>query len=440
MVDSWVDSTNVPNPYKNHKRSNIPFDQKSADLLQEYNNHFAWQPYVTLKGGVLAETVREIVNNSEDKRFQSSEFIVTGSACERTFFTAITTPSISELQEKLFGKNHPTDIQNEIFLKHQNFIKRSYHGRAQVTKNDVDVMFIPSTITLENQSCLVKTDIPEFYKILIDKSMACYPYWSDCCIEKGGPLFLSATLVKDKLRSFFQQLEEKRTFIVKEGGVSFQVATLFENVTQISFYDVVFGIKCDFWPDCASAWQEQSRTWINNEEKERIRRGGFHIVPKLNEHGDKDLDWRVSFSKAESIISNLPLTHWYAISTWRLAKGLISNQTDETLHPKTVSSYMLKTALFIALDKMPVEYWLDEGNLIKRISRLFEDITAFFREGRFPHYFAADVNLIRRIPSELYPIVVNQLDIIRSKFLDNPVSSIYNNPSTQEHIKFGIYG
>ena len=70
------------------------------------------------------------------------------------------------------------------------------------------------------------------------------------------------------------------------------------------YADFVPAISCQFWPyPLAEEWIYRKRHWPPKCVVSQIILNGYHIVPKASPGGDKDLEWRLSFSKAEGTLA-----------------------------------------------------------------------------------------------------------------------------------------
>ena len=135
--------------------------------------------------------------------------------------------------------------------------------------------------------------------------------------ERGSKKFLSAKNLKMKLsdvKKDFLELKDKKieSFIklmnpVAEddalpSGASYQV--LFQGGLGINIHsDLVMCVGCCGWPCLATSWSESDRerkTWPCKRVVDEIMSSVFHLVNKPSPSGDADIDFRLSFSFAES--------------------------------------------------------------------------------------------------------------------------------------------
>lgn len=64
--------------------------------------------------------------------------------------------------------------------------------------------------------------------------------------------------------------------------------------------DLVYGMRCQFWPKCAQNWRTRKRKWPKSADAKNAAELGCHLVP-TGFPGSKteELEWRYSFVKPE---------------------------------------------------------------------------------------------------------------------------------------------
>ena len=156
-------------------------------------------------------------------------------------------------------------------------------------------------------------------------------------------------------------------------------------------------IPCEGWPSpLAVEWINRERKWPPSNIVKKIAKSGYHIIPKSTPTGDKELEWRVSFSKAEIILSiirtNVQKRVYYMFKT--ICK--------EYLHASDfIKTYHLKTIMMWATEQNPPEYWR-EDNLAQSVLGLLDDLQHAAATGILKHYFTPKLNLFKYIdPNEL---------------------------------------
>ena len=81
---------------------------------------------------------------------------------------------------------------------------------------------------------------------------------------------------------------------------------------------------------------------------------------------------------------------------------------------------MLKTLLFYAIERMPVDYWFNTDHLLKIILGIIDDFIFCLAVHECPHYFIPEVNLFNAIPVDFFPKIARQLGKYRKVIIDNP--------------------
>ena len=358
-------------------------------------------------------------------------WLPSGSYAESSFFSIIYEASEPECRQKVFG-NHYSGIGQRRF---QEYMKENKTKRNKSTLlwhvNDYDYMLTPKSLILSDTDCVLrKTDTPGFVKLqLLNSDVA--DTWGDCCFTQTSgqcdQVFVSPTQVKKKLESIFSQMEKDGPYIVKQGSVAFQIADISDVSRGIFFYDIVFAIKCTFWPSMASKWITRPRKWPSKEDIEAIVAVGFHLVPKVNSVSEDPLDWRVSFSQAEVSLTNLPLVYHYGIIHWRILKSLFSSYFQLEAHPKLITSFNLKTLFFYALERVKHDHWLNKEHLLKSILGIMDDLVICLATHDCPHYFIPEMNLFDyQVPhSDFYPLAAEQVLSLRKRVAEKPVEMVF---------------
>ena len=364
------------------------------------------------------EDLEKACGQVNQERFLPSELIESGSWAEQSFFATMAASSEGEIRKKVFSEQGTGNMDQENLLK--SFI--SNNKLLLMALNDIDFMMAPGNLVVPCEDYLQRTENPGFYKLCFSGNETNFLTWSDCFIQNQSQYYLSQNLIKQKLRIILARLEKEGPYIVKEGGLAFQVAIFHENC--IHFCDIVFALSVPFWPSDAAAWRTRSRVWPEPGEVSRISQNGAHIVPKRSEKGNIDLDWRISFSHAETSLSYLPLTYWYVITPWRILKNLLQTMNLET-RPKLISSYMLKTLLFYSMERVPVDHWFSTDNLIKSVLGVMDELIKCLALQKCPHFFIPEINLFHEIGSDFYPTLALNIIQLRSKFVDDPVKMVF---------------
>lgn len=391
---------------------------------EEYRDPYTWND-------VKTAFVRAAEVAGETRFSEELVWLATGSYAESSFFSTIYEASEAECRQKIFG-DHYSGIGQRRF---QEYVKENKTKRNKSTLlwrvNDYDYMLTPKSLILSDTDCVLrKTDTPGFVKLELLKSDIA-DTWVDCCFTQTSgqcdQVFVSPTQVKKKLEMIFSQMEKDGPYIVKQGGVAFQIADVSDVSRGIFFYDIVFAVKCTFWPSMASKWITRPRKWPSKEDIEAIVAVGFHLVPKVNSLSQDPLDWRVSFSQAEVSLTNLPLVYHYGIIHWRILKALFSSYFQLQAHPKLITSYNLKTLFLYALERIKCDHWLNKEHLLKSILGILDDLVICLATHNCPHYFIPGINLFDyQIPhDDFYPLAVEQVLSLRKRVAEKPGEMVF---------------
>ena len=159
--------------------------------------------------------------------------------------------------------------------------------------------------------------------------------------------------------------------------------------------DFVLAINCESWPAIAEEWKTRTRMWPPKCLVDKIVNDGFHVIPKASPGGDAELEWRLSFSKAELTLAG-NRTH-VKKKCYYIFKTMFKENLTES---EIISSYYLKTIMMWATEQNPPEYWR-EDNIGQAVIGLLDDLYQAVITGYLPHYFIPQNNLLRHIPIQL---------------------------------------
>ena len=369
----------------------------------------------------------------------TDEWLAKGSAMEGNMFPAILELSEDEFIEKVLGDNPQTesmDVLNEalIGLKASEKVERYLIQLA-----DIDIMVAPKCLQLVEEKWLIQSSHPDYYNIDFRGI-----HDTDCLKNKSEQVTIAGVegkvLCPLKLRDAFEESlqamcvydeNEKTAMVCAPHGLAFQIVKihLSDNGSVMGdFYDIAFAVSCNFWPQCAKEWKERKRTWPKKVDIEQIVEDGVHLVAKSPTPDMNDLLWRYTFAKAEGSMSELPLVHWYALRSWSLVKSFLQNFNIEN-KPNVITSYHVKTLFFHALERMPVDYWINGENTVKTIVSIIDDLIECFATHECTHYYLPHINLFESsgtIPSaEFFSTVAKQLKHARQTLVEDPVEYFF---------------
>lgn len=182
----------------------------------------------------------------------------------------------------------------------------------------------------------------------------------------------------------------------------------FEESADVS-YDLVLAVKFDGWPKCVREWEERKRIWPPKALVKEITRDGFHLVPKTCPQGDEELDWRISFSRAEVKLMRAKglgnRNYCYRIFKMAIKENIMSTCT-------LLTSYHLKTLLLWASERHPADTWSDE-NIAVCFLGLVDDLLHSLVNGSCPHYFIPEINLFANCSTDHLQLIARQVSAIR---------------------------
>ena len=156
--------------------------------------------------------------------------------------------------------------------------------------------------------------------------------------------------------------------------------------------DVVPAIFCEQWPKSADCWVRRSLGKLDHRLVYDIVSQGYQLVAKCDpDVGDPELDWRMSFSIAETLlIHNFSHKQWlcFCFGKLYLHEYLEDSEDDDTI----VTSYHYKTAMLWACESKSQKHWQERG-LGECILGVFDELLHAIVCQDLPHYFLQDVNL-----------------------------------------------
>ena len=159
--------------------------------------------------------------------------------------------------------------------------------------------------------------------------------------------------------------------------------------------DIVWSLECRSWPSQGRAWANRDRSWPSQEIIDDIVQSGCHLVPVASKQSClPQLEWRLSFSKAEKKLAKL-------LSNLQRKVYLITKALHYT-HLKAfgvLSTYLLKTALFWHCEREYLEVW-KQGEIGSCFLSYVELLVSYLEERNWPHYFIPENNLIGHLDAD----------------------------------------
>ncbi|XP_069133641.1 uncharacterized protein [Argopecten irradians] len=325
---------------------------------------------------------------------------------------------LSRLLEKDIGSKEEVEIRRKTVLfkeqydnvnneKHSVFNTGSSAEGFSLMGSDNDAMIVDKCILVvkskqqipaesEHDMVLMIRDAPNCQLSYVELEVA---VWRRC----KEPMYKSLHKVGSKT---FVSSDTYREEHVKQAlKVGFNVAShgpstgTEETITNAAF-DVVHAFHCAAWPKEAMEWITRCRMcgWPPQALIDKIIKGGCHIVPVGDKSSENTfLQWRLSFAHAERLLIH-SLSH-NQFKTYGLLKIFLKNIKDrlESVFKEEdiLSSYVLKTVIFHAVETTPESFW-KESNTFTCFWLCFNILCAWVKAGYCPQYIIPKNNLFKR--------------------------------------------
>ncbi|OWF48189.1 Protein MB21D2 [Mizuhopecten yessoensis] len=163
--------------------------------------------------------------------------------------------------------------------------------------------------------------------------------------------------------------------------------------------DFAISFRCKCWPPKANEWLSRTRQhgWPGEVLVNNISQSGCHVVPI----GDKtspntSLQWRISFATAErKLIHSLSHEQFlvYGLLKYflkQISGILIEIGVDEDI----LSSYIMKTVIFFAVESTPHSLW-KEQNTFPCFILCLDILISWVNAGYCPNYFIVSNNMFK---------------------------------------------
>ena len=328
------------------------------------------------------------------------------------------------------------------------------HGVSLVHVNpEYDIMLSVSHIALglsDQEQALTYAKYPGFFYLCAPAVLDNSEHLTQLLILRDSKFYLSASKFKDKIfhmldalkvlsagcdvssqlleehksqtdQGEITEIEDMEDFKIRitPHGPAVQVDEIYGDEDPYLSYDVVPAIKFSGWPNCSQDWITRKRVWPPQDLVEEIIQEGFHIVPKTSPHGDEELEWRISFSKAEVKLMNAKglgnRNYCYRMFKLAIKENIISTC-------KLISTYHLKTLLLWASERHSPNRWSDE-NIAVCFLGLLDDLLHSLVNCSCPHYFIPELNLFADCSRDHLYFLASQVSAIRRfplKYLKRP--------------------
>ncbi|XP_069140920.1 cyclic GMP-AMP synthase-like receptor [Argopecten irradians] len=161
--------------------------------------------------------------------------------------------------------------------------------------------------------------------------------------------------------------------------------------------DIVCAFSCSSWPVVAHEWVTRSRmyNWPVASLRDQIVNGGCYVVP----FGDKTsecafMQWRISFASAErKLIHSFSHVQFLVYCLLKYLFKQVSDRLKDIYGDEDIiSSYILKTVVFHALETTPTSLW-QEKNTFLCFMLCLKMLSAYVKAGHCPNYFIYKHNM-----------------------------------------------
>ncbi|XP_033741597.1 uncharacterized protein LOC117328244 [Pecten maximus] len=199
------------------------------------------------------------------------------------------------------------------------------------------------------------------------------------------------------------------SFVVTQGpAVSAFLTDRRASMTTTLHTDIVIALPYPGWPSQAREWLSRERKygWPNETLRHEIQNNiGCMIVPVGRYGSDmEDFQWRVSFSRAEMLLSR---------SFTRVQRELV-----HLLKALDIGgSYHIINLVYRLIEDTPEDAWRSK-NLATLVFTLVDQYIACVCERRLPHYFMPALNLMAKYQREF--VEVNG----RTRFIDDHLDAV----------------
>ncbi|XP_047131459.1 uncharacterized protein LOC124810513 isoform X2 [Hydra vulgaris] len=170
-----------------------------------------------------------------------------------------------------------------------------------------------------------------------------------------------------------------------------------------------------FWPDAASSLVTRNRFRPDSQLVGSIYKNGFHIVPKSLPEGDERLEWRLSFSAAESVLSLHRTEKQNYI--YFLFKSLFYQYVKTYSHEKLLPTYICKTVMMWTCEQQPQSWW-EKVSCENGVLFLIKELVKGIKKKVIKHYFIEKLNLLEHFSSSIFIFTELSLFSLEKNFVE----------------------
>ena len=205
-----------------------------------------------------------------------------------------------------------------------------------------------------------------------------------CCDKYNHRHVLNASKFK---RSYY----DKAFSDMHDAKITGPVAKRFGGV-----FDMAMAFQAFFWPKCAHEWVYRNRKYnwpCKPLIKFIVSDVGCNIVPTCDiSSQEQDLLWRLSFSRAETIL--VSLLSYVQYKVFAVMKMFLKSAINDGLEEEQsfLTSYHIKNMIFYMAEMLPRAQWTDE-KLLDRFWDCMTYLRKSLQQDYLPHYFLPGLNL-----------------------------------------------
>lgn len=233
-------------------------------------------------------------------------------------------------------------------------------------------------------------------------------------------------IIKDKVSGDILKSQDRHvasivTYPVDEEGITVHGPALARldssHITQD--FDFLHCIRVSHWPFEAAEWitRERPSGWPTLGMITDIVRGGCHVVPVGHHTSEtRDSEWRLSFSKAEIILSRSFFTAqrkaYLLLKTICKGVSVTANNGQQLKLP----SYFLKTVFYYYCEVTAPNNWQNRhiaDNLFKLLDMLYFHLS----KHSLPNYFIPANNMVDHFPRQDVVSLAKVIQSIRNDLL-----------------------
>ena len=289
-----------------------------------------------------------------------------------------------------------------------------------------DTMFCNVVQTLEDVTetfpyglYVMCTDkVPPAFSLLRRVKFGINPFLFMASQDIEGHTYLSSNLLMNIFESSQVQYSVNSRYPtvnlkVSRQGPALEGWTQFKDQSE-SGNDLVYSIRCKFWPTGAQEWIDRPRYfgWPTTKDISSIVSFGCHLVPVGHPKSTRNMvEWRISFSIAERMLVwsfNHVQMQCYAVMKIILKEFIKLNCRPENF---VLCSYFIKTFLFWKFETTESHFWRP-SNFVECIRYLLVEFSHCVRVGVLSHYFFPKFNLLSvKLTQEAQAELLNIIDL-----------------------------